>query len=83
MAQTESSSFLRRTGRYCRLAGLLSLIAGPMLLGAAAAGAQAPDGPAQEAESEPAPPDDPRHRVDFGLEWFDAAEGDTLTGVLN
>jgi len=24
----------------------------------------------------------PRHRIDFGVQWFDAAEGDTVTGSL-
>lgn len=25
----------------------------------------------------------PRHRIDFGVQWFDAAEGDIVTGSLN
>jgi hypothetical protein len=25
----------------------------------------------------------PRHRIDFGLQWFDAAEGDTFTGSVD
>ena len=25
----------------------------------------------------------PRHRIDFGVQWFDAAEGEVVTGSLN
>jgi hypothetical protein len=35
------------------------------------------EGPA-EKEEEPAP----RHRISFGAQWFDAAEGDSVTGSL-
>jgi len=28
-------------------------------------------------------PSSPRHRVDFGVQWYDAAEGDSVTGSLN
>jgi len=39
--------------------------------------AAADQGPS-EKEAEPAP----RHRISFGAQWFDAAEGDVVTGLL-
>jgi hypothetical protein len=40
-------------------------------------------GAAADKDSEAALEDrPPRHRIDFGLQWFDAAEGDTVTGSL-
>jgi hypothetical protein len=51
------------------------------LLAIALLGALATPGWAQEStepEEEPAP----RHRISFGAQWFDAAEGDSVTGSL-
>ncbi len=41
------------------------------------------DAAAEDASTEAAEIDSPRHRLDFGLQWYDAAEGDIATGSLN
>ncbi len=38
---------------------------------------------ADEGPAEPDQEDSPRHRIDFGVQWYDAAEGSSLTGALN
>ncbi len=38
---------------------------------------------ADEGSKESAEESSPRHRIDFGLQWYDAAEGNSLTGALN
>ena len=41
-------------------------------------------GAAADDESDPLPAlGAPRHRMDFGVQWFDAAEGNTYTGSLD
>jgi hypothetical protein len=38
---------------------------------------------ADEGSTASGQPSSPRHRVDFGVQWYDAAEGDSVTGSLN
>ena len=38
---------------------------------------------ADEESTDSAELDSPRHRIDFGVQWYDAAEGDSVTGSLN
>jgi hypothetical protein len=65
---------------------LVCLLVAATLVGSAASGADAPAGresTTEEAHSEPTTPENPRNRIDFGMEWFDAADGRSLTGFLN
>jgi len=41
------------------------------------------DAAADEGSTQSAQPSSPRHRVDFGVQWYDAAEGDSVIGSLN
>jgi hypothetical protein len=41
------------------------------------------DAAAEDGSTEAAEIDSPRHRVDFGLQWYDGAEGDIATGSLS
>ena len=38
---------------------------------------------ADEESKESGQPSSPRHRVDFGVQWYDAAEGDSVIGSLS
>jgi len=67
---------MSRRSRPCSVLLLLSMIlvvaaAGPPSIAAA-------DEAASATESDPAP----RHRISFGAQWFDSAEGASLTGSL-
>lgn len=64
-----ASGFFRRLGRS--IGCLVVVLAVPTAVVAEEGGDAAPAEPA------------PRNRIDFGVQWFDAAEGDSYIGALN
>lgn len=65
--------------------GVIAVLALFALSGAAAQDAPPPDDPSvsDEQVSEAPAPADPRHRIDFGIQWFDTAEGEIVTSSIN
>jgi len=74
----DEGEWAMRYGEYLRphrITCLLGFVVAALLL--------ACDVVADEGSTESGQPDEPRHRIDFGLQWYDAAEGNSLTGALN
>lgn len=68
----------RRIRRFTVFACVLALLA---LFDVFAQQTPPPDDSAVSNEQDTSAPG-PRHRIDFGIQWFDAAEGDIVTGSL-